>query len=321
MRGFRPSFVLIGLFYPLIVAASVLLLAVVQLRSSADTSYDIWRLNYRSVESLTYLLDAQTKDILRKISGVSDDLNMATYCLDRLADEAFKSDVIDGAVGKKVKTALAAVVDGEAWRKFIGDERCIARGNAGWQFEKITDPEKLKTLQKELDANQIKIAENQLRYTDLVRGHQDFLAFVEMEKSSRWYVNLIAATPYDLLVLFLVMFMGALGGIVRLLRDYGDEKRPDPQPRDYLFIPLIGMVVAIGGFVLAKTGLLLLSSTKQEASLSPFMIGLVGIISGLLAREVIDAIARAGANMMKASVADQPSAEEPRPDGPQGATQ
>lgn len=90
------------------------------------------------------------------------------------------------------------------------------------------------------------------------------------------------------------MFMGALGGMVRLLRDYGDVGRQNPIARDYFFVPLIGMVVAIGGFILAKTGLLLLSSTKDETSLSPFMISLVGIISGLLAKDVIDAIARAG---------------------------
>ena len=57
---------------------------------------------------------------------------------------------------------------------------------------------------------------------------------------------------------------------------------------------LIGAVVAIGGYVLAKAGLLLLSSTQGESSLSPFMISLVGIVSGLLAKEVIDSIAARG---------------------------
>lgn len=67
---------------------------------------------------------------------------------------------------------------------------------------------------------------------------------------------------------------------MRILRDYGDPTRKDPSPRDYFFIPLIGAVIAIGGYILAKTGLLLLSSTSGETSLSPFMIGLVGMYRG-----------------------------------------
>jgi hypothetical protein len=65
-----------------------------------------------------------------------------------------------------------------------------------------------------------------------------------------------------------------------------------------LLIPLIGAVVSIGGYVLAKTGLLLLSSARGESSLSPFMISLVGIISGLLAKEVIDTISARGRTIL-----------------------
>jgi len=290
------SYILIGLFYPLIVIFAVLLLAVAQLRSSADSSYDLWRLNYKSTEAVAALLQKDADNISKEISGIADDLNMAIYCQSRLKEEVFKTEIIEGEVGKKLRDALAS---GTSWEKFRGDERCIARGVAGWQFEKTSDEDKKKTRQELLNTNRDRVHENNERYLDLVRGHQDFLAFVEMEKSSQWYLNLIATIPYDLLVLLLVMFMGALGGMVRLLRDYGDTARANPQPRDYFFIPLIGMVVAIGGYILAKTGLLLLSSTKQESSLSAFVIGLVGIVSGLLAREVIDAIARAGGNLIR----------------------
>ena len=290
----KPSTLLIGIFYPLIVVFAVLLLAVLQLRSSADASYDIWRLNYKSTEALSALLNKEADTLRKSINDSADDMNFANYCLTELADEKFKKDVIDGAIGQRVK-AVIATGDKESMH---GDELCIARGVAGSQFWKTTGENKKKLFEQQLLVNQNKITETDERHSDLVRGHQDFLAFAEMEKSTRWYVNLIATTPYDLFVLLLVMFMGALGGMVRLLRDYGDTSRVNPQPRDYFFIPLIGMVVAIGGYILAKTGLLLLSSTKQETSLSPFMIGLVGIVSGLLAREVIDAIARAGSSMM-----------------------
>lgn len=99
--------------------------------------------------------------------------------------------------------------------------------------------------------------------------------------------------------------MGALGGIIRILRDYGDPARKDPSLRDSFVIPLIGAVAAIGGYVLAKTGLLLLSSTKGEISLSPFLIGLVGMVSGILAKEGVDKIAEYGREILK-SKQEQP---------------
>ena len=131
---------------------------------------------------------------------------------------------------------------------------------------------------------------------NLKKVNQDFPAFWEMEKFS--YQKPFVVAPYDLLVLLLVMFMGALGGMVRLLRDYGAAEHPNPTEGEYLLIPLIGAVVAIGGYVLAKCGLLLLSSAGSESSLSPFMISLVGIVSGLLAKEVINTISARGHKML-----------------------
>ena len=144
------------------------------------------------------------------------------------------------------------------------------------------------------------LAAHSEQHTELTKGHQDFLAFKDME--ALWFQRPFVVAPYDLLVLLLVMLMGALGGMVRLLRDYGARDHPNPTAGEYVLIPLIGAVVAIGGYVLAKTGLLLLSSTRGETSLSPFMISLVGIVSGLLAKEVIDTIAARGAQFSSAKM-------------------
>jgi hypothetical protein len=46
---------------------------------------------------------------------------------------------------------------------------------------------------------------------------QDFLAFKQAEAIP--FERLFIVAPYDLLVLMLVVVMGALGGMVRLLRD------------------------------------------------------------------------------------------------------
>ena len=137
---------------------------------------------------------------------------------------------------------------------------------------------------------------NEKEFAELVGQNPDFVALRQLRK--KWQTKLFVDTPYDFLILLLVMMMGALGGMVRTIRLYGDPEHMDPKPKDYFLFPLIGMVVAIGGFVLAKTGLLLLSTNGGEAALSPFMIGLVGIISGLLAKEVIDSIADKGRKVL-----------------------
>src|SRR5262249_3427223 len=180
-----------------------------------------------------------------------DDLNFTNLCL----------KLYDGN-GRLNKTAnLADVAEANRARAdrknsddFQGDVRCLVRGFTILQYDKHYEEAKRDDFARELEELQKAITSNTDQYTELIKNHQDFLAFKELEKSEEWYFRLIAVTPYDLMVVLLVMFMGALGGMVRLLRDYGDATRPSPSARDYLVIPLIGLVVAIGGYILAKTG-------------------------------------------------------------------
>jgi len=287
---------LVAVFYPTVVVAAVVLLALVQFRSSGGSAFDTWRLNYNANRVLADKLDTDSKSLRKGELENLDNLNFTDLCLKFYSSDGTWRTDIDQNLLNEAKEARSS---GKKYTDVQGDLYCLLRGHTQLQYDKAYQETKKKNYAEDLSELNKAIALNSDQYAELSRGHENFLAFYEMEKSNFWSAKLVAVTPYDLLVLLLVMFMGALGGMVRLLRDYGDAGRPNPNARDYLFIPLIGLVVAIGGYVLAKTGLLLLSSTREETSLSPFMIGLVGIVSGLLAREVIDAIARAGSNMMK----------------------
>ena len=202
---------------------------------------------------------------MKEINDNADDVNFANYCLTKLKSETTRSVSLplENDAAEKVAAAGANIAPGPSATtavastniscgKLVGDALCDCRGVAGSQFWLSSGNAKKDALEKQLASNQAKETENKSQHNDLVRGNQSFLAFIELEKSGRWYINLISTTPYDLLILSLVMFMGALGGMVRLLRDYGDVSRIDPEPKDYFFIPLIGMVVAIGGYVMAK---------------------------------------------------------------------
>jgi hypothetical protein len=202
-------------------------------------------------------------------------------------------DGINPAIMNQAKEAISA---GKKSDDLVGDLRCLVRGFMILNFDKRYFERTKEELGSDLSEIEKAIGSNNEQRANLIKANSDFLAFKEMESS--WYSSLIPLLPYDLMVLLLIMFMGALGGMVRILRDYGDPRSRNPTPGEYFFIPLIGLVVGIGGYVLAKTGLLLLSTKKEEASLSPFMIGLVGIVSGLLAKDVIDALGRAGTRIV-----------------------
>jgi hypothetical protein len=291
----RGASLLVGVFYFCVVVMGVLLLAAAQLRSSSGSRYDTWSVNYDSNDFLAFTYKTDLDAVRAKLSDTEQRLAFTDQCL-KLYDESGKMvSGIDAQIVQDVKAAREAHKDAN---EFDGEVKCILRGYTLLQYDKgLATPQIAELKARIADLDKL-VKANGDQTAELVKDHQDFLALKGMER--QWHTWFFVVVPYDLLVLLLVMSMGALGGIVRLLRDYGDESHKDPMSKDYAFVPLIGLVVAVGGYILAKTGLLLLSSAKEEASLSPFMIGLVGIVSGLLAKEVIDRIAGAGRKILNA---------------------
>ncbi|WP_295456612.1 hypothetical protein [uncultured Thiodictyon sp.] len=281
-------------YYFLIVAFGAVLLAAAQLRSSTGATFDTWRLNYEANRALNETLSERLRIANEKTRNDSKGQIGSQGCL-RFFDEhgLLRPDLIDPETAKSISEAREKHTD---ISQLIGDVSCIVKGFS-WvtydisHYKMLVESDSAET--SELRKSLTGINED---YTELIKGHNDFLAFKEMEKV--WYLRPFVLAPYDLLVLLLVVFMGALGGVVRLLRDFGTADKQNPVDQEYLFVPMIGAVVAVGGYVLAMTGLLLLSSARAESSLSPFMISLVGIISGLLAREVIDTLSARGRKML-----------------------
>lgn len=289
----RTTRIVVALLYPLVVVAAVVLLAAVQQRSVGGIAFDTWRLNHLAARAVLAADEVRAAVLRGQDTGDRGTLATIQACL-KLFDEAGQlRPSVAKAVLDEVNRVMKEREDPDMTR---GDVYCILKG---WPRLSV-DFEYFKGVRDERLADIVELRKKILltgqQIDKQLDGQQQFAAFIEMEKT--WYARIFVIIPYDLMVLFMVMAMGALGGMVRLLRDYGDAARPSPQESDYFFIPLIGLVVAIGGYILAKTGLLLLSTGKEEASLSPFMIGLVGIISGLTVREMIDALARAGSGLL-----------------------
>jgi hypothetical protein len=282
------------ILYSAITLFAVVLLAVVQLRSSGGAEFDTWRLNYDANRKLAEDQDKALNAAQNQLKENKNSLLYVANCLRFFDDIGVpQAKLIDSETTQKIKEAKQA---GTPLDKLDGDVRCLVQGFTSLKWDREFYEMRDKDYSQEIAEAKKSLASISEQYAELIKGHQDFTAFRSMEL---WYQKPFFTSPYDLLVLLLVMMMGAIGGVARLLRDYGSSVHTDPSPKDYVFIPLIGAVVAIGGFVLAKTGLLLLSSTKGETSLSPYMISLVGIVSGLLAKEVIDTIATRGRGILQ----------------------
>lgn len=137
---------------------------------------------------------------------------------------------------------------------------------------------------------------------DVVTGTKLFWDWITtMVKVWRW--GDFTELPAEMLTLLVVAIMGALGATISLTREYmGDEVKQGVS--DYLFKPVLGTVTAFAVFILAKAGFLIISdtgATGDGATLSPFFISFIGLMSGLLAEDALNTILHIGRTWFKES--------------------
>jgi len=283
-----------AIFYVFIVIFSILGLAEAQIRSSFGLRFDTWRLNMEanmlSNTNIKKDIDQETTNI----ASFESSMRFDKMCIELFDENGTpNNNAFDQETLKQIDLAKQNKTD---VKDLKGNVYCGVLGRNQAKSDAEYFQGQYNRAQTKLESDSKSLGENEKKHEELSDGHEEFMALMQMEKS--WIQRPFIIAPYDLLILLLVMSMGALGGIVRLLRDYGAADHANPTIGEYFLIPLIGAVVAIGGYVLAKTGLLLLSSAGEENYLSPFMISLVGIVSGLLAKEVIDTIAARGRKLL-----------------------
>lgn len=288
------------ILYLSILSLAVVFLASVQRRSAAGTAYDTWKLNYRMNMNKGKVIKEELKSAKQKQAKDKAWALDTTYCLQQVFDT--NGNVQTSRVSQKTMEEAAKAKQEETSESRPGGTNlgvplyCLVSGYPLLKYFEAQDKMTLEEDSLVIKAIEKQVDSNEKQHAELIKGHQDFVAFSTMPDV--FYEPPFLPISYDLLVLLLVIMMGAIGGMVRVLRDYGASGHPNPSYADYLLMPPIGAVVAVGGYVLAKTGLLLLSSEKGETSLSPYMVSLVGIISGLLANEVVSTIAASGRKMM-----------------------
>jgi len=103
----------------------------------------------------------------------------------------------------------------------------------------------------------------------------------------------MATQPESVLVFVLIIAMGVLGSTIHITQ-YFLSGESGHSLTWYFIRPLLGTVTAVAIYILAKAGQLVLDPSKASATMSPWFISFMAIISGLLSGAAIESISRAG---------------------------
>lgn len=102
-----------------------------------------------------------------------------------------------------------------------------------------------------------------------------------IEFMSKFYYRDMLVMPDQVLTLILAIAMGILGSTITMTWTFLAEK-PNPPFRWYLLRPFVGAISALVIFIMAKAGQMTLITESTGATLSPFVLSLLGIAAGLL---------------------------------------
>ena len=130
----------------------------------------------------------------------------------------------------------------------------------------------------------------------------DLIAYYRFyEKFFATHTELLVLAPIDISFVFLVIFCGALGAMLRITAEiynpklFGKEHAELTHPLIYYFVT--GIMCSLIVYILARTafaGLADSSYATKSGNLSPFVIAFLAIISGVLCEEAFQQIMLAG---------------------------
>jgi hypothetical protein len=290
--------VAITLLYILILILFFCCVLFAGLRHTTGSAYDTWDMGYQAYKGLLDSSSAKSEERKRELEKIKEDINFVTYCLNmydgtgKLKPEIPQEAQEKAKAEKEKGTPLSKIMDQEV--------KCIYRTHLALKYDKEHWENKARVLEEVVRDDEKTVSVLQEKFVSFERDGSNFFGLKERYKSR--YIGVFVLAPYDLLLQALVMAAGALGGAIRLLRRYEDtephqaeaEKSQPSEWQTWIISPFSGMVTALCVYVIIRSGVIALFLSKQEASFNPYVVSLVGFISGLLSKEVLDRIVSAG---------------------------
>ena len=125
-----------------------------------------------------------------------------------------------------------------------------------------------------------------------------------LDSDSRW-LTLWARSPFELVEMFLLVFMGMLGGAISVMRGLVDPSLKSPTIAEFFYRPAAGAAISIGVYVLFRAAQIFLGVQSQggaaTASTSVFLLAGLGLASGFCATEALGQIELIATRLLRIS--------------------
>jgi hypothetical protein len=121
-------------------------------------------------------------------------------------------------------------------------------------------------------------------------------------------INLLVTTQPDVLTLTLVILMGILGSSLQMTYAFFKHHRIE-KPGAYLLRVCVGAITALVIFIVAKAGVPVIADASKlggDASINPYFVSFLAIISGLMSENAIASVQNQGARFFGAENTGEP---------------
>jgi hypothetical protein len=121
--------------------------------------------------------------------------------------------------------------------------------------------------------------------------------------SGPWWLKLWARSPFELIEMFLLVFMGMLGGAISVMRCLFDPSLKTPTIAEFFYRPAAGAAISLGVYVLFRAAQIFLGVQSQGSaatvSTSVFLLAGLGLASGFSAKEALGQIDFAATRLLR----------------------
>jgi hypothetical protein len=121
-------------------------------------------------------------------------------------------------------------------------------------------------------------------------------------------INRMVTTQPDVLTLTLVILMGILGSSLQMTHAFF-KKHQIERPGAYLLRVCVGAITALVIFIVAKAGVPVIADASKlggDASINPYFVSFLAIISGLMSENAIASVQNQGARFFGAELTAEP---------------
>ncbi len=151
----------------------------------------------------------------------------------------------------------------------------------------------------------------------ITKNTPHIIPVMRMLDSKLGLLTLWARLPFELLEMFLLVCMGALGGVISVTRGFVDSSAPDPSIRNLCYRPVAGAVIALGIYVLFRASQLFFAGAGQDAATavttSIFILAGLGLASGFCASEAVRQIEFVATRILRRSEGGEKAGEAQLP--------